>query len=356
MTLFDKFPYSNAHELNLDWILEQIRNLEQPGDVSPEYVQQKMQIFNVKDFGAIGDGITDDTQAFLDAIAAVPEMGGVVFVPPGTYIISQTLILGNGTNTTVSDYNNIALIGSGGTLWAGIAIPNYYAGTILQWAGPATDCMIEVHGPINGCRISNLILNGNSALDYGMRIWCSQWGEYDRITIASCNVQGLGLEQWGGQDGSITSNNMLNRFSQISIFCPFTGNATCFYIGGDPDNLLNDSNMNTFDNIALFRHPAGNGLHIGFSDASSLRNLIVWCNGVSTTGIDVLLDGSEVSGFPSAWLFENMSATVVCQGTIGMITMLGYGMSDGESLPNDLVKCAGWTHDHYTFGTWVPAP
>ena len=34
---------------------------------------------NVKDFGAVGDGITDDTTAFISAIMN----GGVIYIPPG---------------------------------------------------------------------------------------------------------------------------------------------------------------------------------------------------------------------------------------------------------------------------------
>jgi hypothetical protein len=42
---------------------------------------------NVKDFGAVGDGVTDDTAAFNAAAAAAGSTGGV-FVPKGTYLIS----------------------------------------------------------------------------------------------------------------------------------------------------------------------------------------------------------------------------------------------------------------------------
>ncbi|WP_426153562.1 glycosyl hydrolase family 28-related protein, partial [Pseudomonas sp. DC3000-4b1] len=46
-------------------------------------------IFNVKDFGAVGDGVTDDTAAMQKAIdAASAAGGGTVFVPSGTYIVS----------------------------------------------------------------------------------------------------------------------------------------------------------------------------------------------------------------------------------------------------------------------------
>lgn len=41
----------------------------------------------VMEYGAVGDGIHDDTQAFQDAINALPEDGGTVYVPDGTYLI-----------------------------------------------------------------------------------------------------------------------------------------------------------------------------------------------------------------------------------------------------------------------------
>jgi len=46
-------------------------------------------IFNVKDFGAKGDGLTDDTAAIQNAIdAAAAAGGGQVYMPTGTYIVS----------------------------------------------------------------------------------------------------------------------------------------------------------------------------------------------------------------------------------------------------------------------------
>ena len=46
-------------------------------------------IFNVQNFGAKGDGVTDDTAAIQQAIdAAAAAGGGQVYVPPGTYIVT----------------------------------------------------------------------------------------------------------------------------------------------------------------------------------------------------------------------------------------------------------------------------
>lgn len=51
-------------------------------------------VINVRDYGAIGDGTTDDTASMLAAITAQQAAGGVVYVPRGTYLMDcseQTL-------------------------------------------------------------------------------------------------------------------------------------------------------------------------------------------------------------------------------------------------------------------------
>jgi hypothetical protein len=57
---------------------------------------------NVRDFGAKGDGVTDDTEAFIRALdegrGSVREKKPAnVYVPPGTYVVSDTLIVWRAT-------------------------------------------------------------------------------------------------------------------------------------------------------------------------------------------------------------------------------------------------------------------
>lgn len=44
-------------------------------------------ILNVRNYGAFGDGVHDDTAAIQRAINALPSTGGTVVVPPGTYMV-----------------------------------------------------------------------------------------------------------------------------------------------------------------------------------------------------------------------------------------------------------------------------
>lgn len=73
---------------------------------------------SVKDFGAVGDGVAIDTTAIQNAINRVKALGGgVVYIPPGTYVIDQALalttglgvrIVGAGTSSTLSLTNATA--------------------------------------------------------------------------------------------------------------------------------------------------------------------------------------------------------------------------------------------------------
>jgi hypothetical protein len=67
-------------------------------------------------YGAKGDGVADDTTAIQNALSAVLSTGGVVFLPAGTYLISNTLtmplnkakLLGAGTGVTTIKVKNSA--------------------------------------------------------------------------------------------------------------------------------------------------------------------------------------------------------------------------------------------------------
>lgn len=51
-------------------------------------------VFNVRDFGAVGDGVVNDTNSVLTAIkAAESNRGGVVYFPRGRYLLQQALLV-----------------------------------------------------------------------------------------------------------------------------------------------------------------------------------------------------------------------------------------------------------------------
>lgn len=81
--------------------------------------------FNVRDFGAVGDGLTKDTLAFQKALdACAVAGGGEVIVPAGNYFIGSVQL---GQHTLLRLQTNSVIIGSGDT--------NDYPMMDVRWEG-----------------------------------------------------------------------------------------------------------------------------------------------------------------------------------------------------------------------------
>jgi Ca2+-binding RTX toxin-like protein len=117
-----------------------------------------MTIFNVHDFGAKGNGTTDDTMSIQKALdAAEAASGGTVVIPSGTYIVSGTRIAAEGALHVGA---NVKIVGasSGDTV---IKLADHYdqklTGIIRTVSGEVT----------TNVEISNLTIDGNRANNVG---------------------------------------------------------------------------------------------------------------------------------------------------------------------------------------------
>lgn len=73
-------------------------------------VQTKLrESVSVKDFGAVGDGVTDDTAAIQAAIDSLAPLGGVLVFPVGTYLVEDTSASGYCLRVTSA----VKLVGKG---------------------------------------------------------------------------------------------------------------------------------------------------------------------------------------------------------------------------------------------------
>ena len=125
-------------------------------------VQAKLRDYavSVKDFGAAGDGVTNDTPAFQEAIDAVGR--GTVYIPPGSYVLSTAVtlrplvnVLGAGVGiTTLVQKGTVCLGEDTATYLKGIEVSGF---TIdYQRASPAqTDKGLRIRA-CEGCWFHHL--------------------------------------------------------------------------------------------------------------------------------------------------------------------------------------------------------
>lgn len=73
--------------------------------------------FNVRDFGARGDGKTDDSAAFRQTLARAAQKGGSVRVPPGTYRVREILqvrdgvwLEGMGQDSIIEHFGEVGIV------------------------------------------------------------------------------------------------------------------------------------------------------------------------------------------------------------------------------------------------------
>lgn len=91
---------------------------------------------SVKDFGAVGDGATDDAQAVQSALDSLRDTGGIIYFPVGTYCV----------NSAVLFYSRQTLwFESGAVLLQGAQIDSIlraYCHTSYSGYGGVHDCLI----------------------------------------------------------------------------------------------------------------------------------------------------------------------------------------------------------------------
>lgn len=115
--------------------------------IQPEFYGAFTSWMDVKrDFGARGDGITDDTNAWRKALEAIRyenAKGAVLFVPAGVYRITDTLSIAREAHT---ESMHISIIGE------------HPSTTILRWDGARGEMMVIYSGWYS--RMSRLTLDG----------------------------------------------------------------------------------------------------------------------------------------------------------------------------------------------------
>lgn len=231
MGLWEQFPYPDYHNLNLDWILQKIKEFGVTIDGLDEYIEQKIKegldalgleqividilskyayAINVKTppnglLPALGNGTTNDYATIQGCIDYASSIGGgVVFFPYGKYL----------TNS-LSMRSNVSILG----------FDQYSTELILS--GGANKPLIS--GTIDNVSISGLTLNAKQS---------SQVNNIDAIELLGHHIN---LENVIAEDCYTSINIEKNGTSIVikNVICNIASDA-CLRVGGTDGGLLVD--------------------------------------------------------------------------------------------------------------------
>lgn len=260
-----------------------------------------MATFDVKNYGAQGDGVTDDTAAIQAAIDDAAVKAGEVYLGPGTYVVSPDA---NGRCLTLAEGTRLAGVGMGAS--------------IIELADGADSATVMVYAGGDNTGASELTIDGNRDRTTGtVDGWLS--AGHDDVVLNAVEVReasGIGFDLQGtgttfevsdsiarlnGQDGMLAGGQAHGVIRDSSAF----GNGQAgFNVGGALQLLDSDAVGNSRDGIQLYEtDDATNALVV---DGGSAQ-------GNGGDGVHILaVDGYTVRGVES---FENINYGIHSDGS-----------------------------------------
>ena len=267
---------------------EQVTFLAAGAGASQRTVLDKLRdVVSVKDFGAVGDGVADDTAAIQAAITALGANGGVVNLSPGTYRITSRINM----NTRCI----LRGVGGGETTGAIGAV------VVLKAATMTTEAILISSAC---CRIENIVVSGEAGnTGNGITIQGNAGG------VSNCAVStmgGIGI-RIGEDSGSINCNS----WSLRDVTCRNNGSHGIY---------IHSSSNNANAGVAV-RVNCSNNSGDGIRNKLADKNTYVGCLTESNTGY--------------GWHFLNDSNHIAANTVIG-------GDTEGNTAGNVFVNTHSW--------------
>ena len=234
-------------------------------------------IFNVSDYGAVGNGITGDTLAIQNAInAAAAVNGGLVYFPGNhVYLINSTL--------TIST-SQIYLLGDG---CGDNDINGNIEGqsTTIKWGGSSGGTMLTITTPagsgnkqVKGGGVQGIYFEGQGSnlAGIGINLVGVNAGHYQDIRLAHFSNKAFYV---GPTPAAISDNNgVQSAYFENVGFLQFAQAGHCFYLDGPAFSGSVNCSINTFINChGLFHNGSfiySNGMdNNSFFDCTSYRDV-----------------------------------------------------------------------------------
>ncbi|EAW35497.1 glycoside hydrolase family 55 protein [Lyngbya sp. PCC 8106] len=213
-------------------------------EVFPNISEAEGGIINVKDYGAKGNGVTDDTEAFKQAMSRDEIANGskIIYVPNGTYIVSNTIEWPKGSHSGLY-YKRTTLLGEtreGSIIRLVNNNPKFSTGeskpvldtkdnrangfrnrienlTVHVGAGNKDAIGIRINSNNGGGIFNVSIISGDGQGDRGLDLTSTEIGP---LLIKNVSVEGFkrGILVGGGTTNSLTMENItLMNQNQVGI-------------------------------------------------------------------------------------------------------------------------------------------
>lgn len=178
------------------------------GFAPPPSVHADSTTISVRDLGAKGDGTTNDSAAFQQAINTLPAAGGTVFVPAGTYLIATEVDINR---------DNVAILGVGNE------------SKIIIKPGPYNTAFMVPSIPNNSTQVVHNI--SFSRLEFDGKKVPSQWDsgpnfskaffgiwftQAENVTLSELNFKDWAFEPFSFSNGNKSNRNVLVERVHIS--------------------------------------------------------------------------------------------------------------------------------------------
>ena len=267
-------------------------------------VQAKLrQTVSVMDFGAVGNGVADDTAAIQAALAASDH----VIVPIGTYLISSTVAVRAGCKLEFQGGN-------------GNSAQNPTAYFIKKSTMTTWGITIDQAGIVTGGGLLGQVGNtgGGVWLLANAAVLTNFWVK---------TIGGYGVKV--GSDSSVQRNCNATRIDSVTASnCTDHG----FLIDDDFATVTPDANAGTISNCRAISN-GGSGIFIGYAYWVTILN----CNCENNTGHGVYLSGVNKNSYPACRWATILGGDYNEGNTAGVIYDASYFATfvnpDGNNLP-----------------------